>query len=123
MTTAHRIHARRAGASESHTAAITPIVSVEYNVNRDGHGFMQTKLIMDATRPTPPAYFPPVAKVPAEVVDRISDDQRDQRLTPALVGALGRLYRQPAVENRARVGDRTAGARAFLASVDNLADA
>jgi hypothetical protein len=29
---------------------------------------MQTKLIMDATKPTPPAYFPPVAKVPAEVM-------------------------------------------------------
>jgi 2,5-furandicarboxylate decarboxylase 1 len=42
-----------------------------YTMNRDGHGYMQTKLIMDATRPTPPAYFPPVAKVPAEVTDKI----------------------------------------------------
>ena len=42
-----------------------------YTMNRDGHGYMQTKLIMDATRPTPPAYFPPVAKVPAEVMERI----------------------------------------------------
>ena len=42
---------------------------------------------------------------------------------PGFVGALGRLHRQPAVENRTRVGGRTAGTRAFLTSVDDLGDA
>jgi 2,5-furandicarboxylate decarboxylase 1 len=43
-----------------------------YTYERDGtHGYMQTKVIFDATRPAPPAYFPPTAKVPDEVVDRI----------------------------------------------------
>jgi hypothetical protein len=36
-----------------------------------------------------------------------ADHQRNSHLTPGLVGFLGRLYRQPAVENRTWVGDWT----------------
>jgi 2,5-furandicarboxylate decarboxylase 1 len=68
-----------------------------YTYNRDeGHGYMQTKLIMDATRPAPPAYFPPMAKVPEEVVANIDLDEYLEPFTgqirsaaPAPAGARG----------------------------------
>lgn len=46
-----------------------------YAYERMEKGPMQTKLIMDATKPLPPVKFPVVAKVPEEVVNSIKLDE------------------------------------------------
>lgn len=45
-----------------------------YDYERMEKGPMQTKLIMDATKPLPPVKFPVVARVPEEVVSKINLD-------------------------------------------------
>jgi 2,5-furandicarboxylate decarboxylase 1 len=46
-----------------------------HNKTRTGHGPLQTKVIFDATKPAPPAEFPPTAKVPAEIVAQVDLDR------------------------------------------------
>ncbi len=46
-----------------------------HNKTRTGHGPLQTKVIFDATKPAPPADFPPTAKVPAEIVAQVDLDR------------------------------------------------
>lgn len=46
-------------------------IPVAYDVSHTAHGAMTTKMILDATKPAPPAEFPERAMVPAEVLDRI----------------------------------------------------
>jgi 2,5-furandicarboxylate decarboxylase 1 len=42
-----------------------------YDITRLKHGVMETKLILDATKPAPPTPFPPKADVPKEMLDKI----------------------------------------------------
>ena len=45
---------------------------VTYGYHREEKGPMETKLIIDCTRPAPPATFPPACRVPPEVVERVN---------------------------------------------------
>lgn len=45
---------------------------VTYGFHREEKGPMETKLIIDCTRPAPPATFPPACRVPPEVVERVN---------------------------------------------------
>jgi 2,5-furandicarboxylate decarboxylase 1 len=36
---------------------------------------METKMIMDCTRPAPPATFPPACRVPPDVIERVQPDK------------------------------------------------
>jgi UbiD family decarboxylase len=47
-----------------------------YDLTRNAHGPLNTKLILDATRPAPPATFPTRAQVPADVVQSFDDPAR-----------------------------------------------
>jgi 2,5-furandicarboxylate decarboxylase 1 len=44
---------------------------VTYGFHREEKGPMETKLIIDCTRPAPPATFPPACRVPPDVVERV----------------------------------------------------
>ncbi|MGH2406843.1 MAG: UbiD family decarboxylase [Candidatus Limnocylindrales bacterium] len=44
---------------------------VTYGFHREEKGPMETKLIFDLTRPAPPEKFPPMCRVPPEVVERV----------------------------------------------------
>jgi 2,5-furandicarboxylate decarboxylase 1 len=44
---------------------------VTYGFHREEKGPMETKLILDCTRPAPPATFPPKCQVPPDVVERV----------------------------------------------------
>jgi 2,5-furandicarboxylate decarboxylase 1 len=44
---------------------------VTYGYHREEKGPMETKMIMDCTRPAPPATFPPKCQVPPDVVERV----------------------------------------------------
>jgi 2,5-furandicarboxylate decarboxylase 1 len=50
-------------------------VPVAYDVTHTQHGGMTTKMILDATRPAPPADFPKRAVVPEEVLQDIHLDR------------------------------------------------
>lgn len=43
-----------------------------YDYSRTKHGWLETKVICDATKPLPPAEFPPRAKAPVEVFNRLT---------------------------------------------------
>jgi 2,5-furandicarboxylate decarboxylase 1 len=43
-----------------------------YDYTRTKHGWLETKLICDATKPLPPAEFPPRARAPEEVFKRLT---------------------------------------------------
>jgi 2,5-furandicarboxylate decarboxylase 1 len=45
---------------------------VTYGFHREEKGPMETKLIIDCTRPAPPATFPPACRVPPDVVERVN---------------------------------------------------
>ncbi|MHC4925635.1 MAG: UbiD family decarboxylase, partial [Planctomycetota bacterium] len=45
---------------------------VTYGFHREEKGPMETKMILDCTRPAPPATFPPACRVPPEVVERVN---------------------------------------------------
>jgi 2,5-furandicarboxylate decarboxylase 1 len=47
---------------------------VTYGFHREEKGPMETKLIFDMTRPAPPETFPPMCRVPPEVVARVSPE-------------------------------------------------
>lgn len=47
---------------------------VTYGYHREEKGPMETKMILDCTRPAPPATFPPRAQVPPDVVARVKPD-------------------------------------------------
>ncbi|MBI3078684.1 MAG: UbiD family decarboxylase [Deltaproteobacteria bacterium] len=51
------------------------LIPTAYDYTRIGHGRMNTKLILDATRPAPPAKFPKRAVVPKEITDQINLEQ------------------------------------------------
>lgn len=44
---------------------------VTYGYHREEKGPMETKMIMDCTRPAPPATFPPACRVPPDVIERV----------------------------------------------------
>ena len=44
---------------------------VTYGYHREEKGPMETKMILDCTKPAPPATFPPACRVPPEVVERV----------------------------------------------------
>lgn len=46
-----------------------------YDLTRLKHGAMNTKVIIDATKPAPPTSFPPRAMVPAEVLERMRPEE------------------------------------------------
>lgn len=48
---------------------------VTYGFHREEKGPMETKLIFDCTRPAPPATFPPMCKVPPDVVERVKPEE------------------------------------------------
>jgi 2,5-furandicarboxylate decarboxylase 1 len=48
-----------------------------YDYTRIKHGWLETKLICDATKPLPPATFPPTAKTPVEVFNRLTLQKLD----------------------------------------------
>ncbi len=45
---------------------------VTYGFHREEKGPMETKMILDCTKPAPPATFPPACRVPPEVVERVN---------------------------------------------------
>ena len=45
---------------------------VTYGFHREEKGPMETKLIIDCTRPAPPATFPPACRVPPDVIERVN---------------------------------------------------
>lgn len=51
------------------------LIPTAYDITHLKHGVMQTKLIVDATKPAPPTYFPARARVPEEIVDKINVDK------------------------------------------------
>jgi len=66
-------------------------IPVAYDVTHSQHGGMTTKMILDATRPAPPADFPKRAQVPEEVLqdiqlDRYLEPFRIESLAPTPVG-------------------------------------
>lgn len=46
-----------------------------YGFHREQKGPMETKLIFDCTKPAPPATFPPMCRVPPEVVKRVQPEK------------------------------------------------
>lgn len=44
---------------------------VTYGHHREEKGPMETKMILDCTKPAPPATFPPACRIPPEVVERV----------------------------------------------------
>jgi 2,5-furandicarboxylate decarboxylase 1 len=44
---------------------------VTYGYHREEKGPMETKMILDCTKPAPPATFPPACRVPPDVVERV----------------------------------------------------
>jgi 2,5-furandicarboxylate decarboxylase 1 len=44
---------------------------ITYGFHREEKGPMETKLIFDCTKPAPPATFPPICRVPPDVVKRV----------------------------------------------------
>jgi 2,5-furandicarboxylate decarboxylase 1 len=44
---------------------------VTYGFHREEKGPMETKLILDCTKPAPPATFPPKCEVPKDVVESV----------------------------------------------------
>jgi 2,5-furandicarboxylate decarboxylase 1 len=54
-----------------HNALGMILIPTAYDRVRDKHGWMNTKIIMDATKPLPPAEFPPRAQVPADLLASI----------------------------------------------------
>jgi 2,5-furandicarboxylate decarboxylase 1 len=54
-----------------HNALGMILIPTAYDRIRDNRGWMNTKLIMDATKPLPPAEFPPRAQVPADILASI----------------------------------------------------
>lgn len=50
------------------------LIPTAYDITHLKHGLMQTKMIVDATKPLPPAYFPERARVPEEIVNKINVD-------------------------------------------------
>jgi 2,5-furandicarboxylate decarboxylase 1 len=55
-------------------SAGTRLNPVTYGYRRDEKGALETKLIFDCTRPAPPARFPPAARIPRELADRLDPD-------------------------------------------------
>ena len=47
-------------------------IPVAYDVTHTQHGYLTTKMILDATKPLPPVEFPERAVVPQEIVERIN---------------------------------------------------
>jgi 2,5-furandicarboxylate decarboxylase 1 len=45
---------------------------VTYGYHREEKGPMETKMILDCTRPAPPATFPPACRVPPDVIERVN---------------------------------------------------
>lgn len=63
---------------------------VTYGVHRDEKGPMETKLILDMTRPAPPTEFPPMCEVPRDVVARVRPEDLIEDWQPELMeGATG----------------------------------
>jgi 2,5-furandicarboxylate decarboxylase 1 len=48
---------------------------VTYGFHREEKGPMETKMIMDCTRPAPPATFPPACRVPPDVIERVKPSE------------------------------------------------
>jgi 2,5-furandicarboxylate decarboxylase 1 len=48
---------------------------VTYGFHREEKGPMETKMIFDMTRPAPPITFPPMCRVPPDVVARVRPDE------------------------------------------------
>jgi 2,5-furandicarboxylate decarboxylase 1 len=60
---------------------------VTYGHHREEKGPMETKMILDCTKPAPPATFPPACRVPPDVVERVrpADVVRDFEAGVSLV--------------------------------------
>jgi 2,5-furandicarboxylate decarboxylase 1 len=48
---------------------------ITYGFHREEKGPMETKLIFDCTKPAPPATFPPICRVPPDVVKRVEPEK------------------------------------------------
>jgi 2,5-furandicarboxylate decarboxylase 1 len=55
---------------------------VTYGFHREEKGPMETKLIIDCTRPAPPATFPPACRVPPDMVEKAQPGQKLQAWKP-----------------------------------------
>jgi 2,5-furandicarboxylate decarboxylase 1 len=55
---------------------------VTYGYHREEKGPMETKMILDCTKPAPPATFPPKCEVPKDVVARVEPDKVLKDLEP-----------------------------------------
>jgi 2,5-furandicarboxylate decarboxylase 1 len=55
---------------------------VTYGFHREEKGPMETKMILDCTKPAPPATFPPKCEVPKDVVERVEPDRVLKDLEP-----------------------------------------
>jgi 2,5-furandicarboxylate decarboxylase 1 len=55
---------------------------VTYGFHREEKGPMETKMILDCTKPAPPATFPPKCEVPKDVVERVEPAEVVKDLEP-----------------------------------------
>jgi 2,5-furandicarboxylate decarboxylase 1 len=76
---------------------------ITYGMHREEKGPMETKLIFDCTKPAPPAKFPPMTRVPPEVVERVHPEDVVKPYTP------GKPLREKAAAKKepATVGKRS----------------
>jgi 2,5-furandicarboxylate decarboxylase 1 len=61
---------------------------VTYGFHREEKGPLETKLIFDMTRPAPPVQFPPMCRVPPDVVARVRPDEVLEDYRPGAVPGL-----------------------------------
>lgn len=64
---------------------------VTYGFHREEKGPMETKLIFDCTRPAPPATFPPMCRVPPEVVASVKPEELLEDYRPGVALSNGPL--------------------------------
>jgi 2,5-furandicarboxylate decarboxylase 1 len=60
---------------------------VTYGYHREEKGPMETKMIFDMTRPAAPETFPPMCRVPPEVVAAVNPDALVQSLPAGTTAA------------------------------------
>jgi 2,5-furandicarboxylate decarboxylase 1 len=60
---------------------------VTYGYHREEKGPMETKMIFDCTRPAPPETFPPMCRVPADVVSRVEPEKVVEAMPAGMAAA------------------------------------
>jgi 2,5-furandicarboxylate decarboxylase 1 len=79
---------------------------ITYGFHREEKGPMETKLIFDCTKPAPPATFPPICRVPPDVVKRVEPHEVLKDYVPGT--SLSSDGAKPRVKTAAKSPARTA---------------